>query len=354
MKPARRGFTLIELLVVIAIIGVLIALLLPAVQSAREAARRAQCTNNMKQMGLALHGYSSALGAFPIGALTYDPKSFSNCIEQTATGQKGHTMQALILPYMEQQATHAAINFDTSAGGTFTPFQHGGRANSTAFLSRVAGYVCPSDLEQTPYSVPSESANAYQQTSYAPSTGTWNTIAYFYGCGNHGNVNHPGRIEYPGNGAFDKATSYRESDFRDGLSNTILMGEFSKFVNDPDPPMNWYNRYGWYCSNFDAACSVARPQGLATTVPAINAPLQYPEPDLPPGTADDSDYKAWLADPVRYKNFGQFGFRSLHPGGANFLFGDGSVRFLKQTVSQPVYMGLGTRRGGEVLGADQY
>jgi prepilin-type N-terminal cleavage/methylation domain-containing protein/prepilin-type processing-associated H-X9-DG protein len=354
VRAARRAFTLIELLVVIAIIGVLIALLLPAVQSAREAARRAQCINNLKQIGLALHNYSSAVGTFPMGGVTYSNANWTSpCTAATATGQMGHSAQVLILNYMEQGPIYSAVNFSFAAAGPWGA-GHGGLVNSTAFLQLINSYVCPTDLKQTPFVVPTQSLNAYQQTSYAMNAGTWNIIAYFYGCQAHGNVNYPGRIEYPGNGPFDKSTAYRESDIRDGLSNTVFAGEYSRYLNDPDPVFNFYNRVGNFASN---APNTLRGQGFACTVPQINAPLAIPcwwASEIPDGTVDDSDYKNWLLNPPQYKNIGNFGFHSLHPGGANMLFGDGSVKFLKATTDQRVFMALGTRNGNEAISADTY
>ncbi len=139
VKPHRteRGFTLIELLVVIAIIGVLIALLLPAVQAAREAARRSQCTNNLKQIGLAMHNYHSAMNAFPMGV------SASNNTVEGSIAWSGWSCQALMLPYMEQTAIYNSINFDFApiAGGHFS-------FNSTASATMINSLLCPSD----PYS----------------------------------------------------------------------------------------------------------------------------------------------------------------------------------------------------------
>src|SRR5271157_737730 len=153
-----RGFTLIELLVVIAIIAVLIALLLPAVQSAREAARRAQCVNNLKQIGLAIMNYESAVNVLPPGGITYQ-ESPLDC----AVLPRTFTFFDLILAQMEQQNVYNAINFNFPAGGpTEYNFPSGGATNRTAMITRVNSYVCPSDSDQTPYP-PTVSLNGYNQ-----------------------------------------------------------------------------------------------------------------------------------------------------------------------------------------------
>src|SRR5262245_27142112 len=129
-RRPRRGFTLIEVLVVIAIIGILIALLLPAVQAAREAARRMQCSNNLKQIGLAVHGYHDAIGSLPPGYDFYD-------------AWQEWSPSTMLLPYLEQSALFDAINFNAdSAGDTTNP------VNSTAITASVAVFICPSDLDR--------------------------------------------------------------------------------------------------------------------------------------------------------------------------------------------------------------
>jgi len=150
MRTRHRGFTLIELLVVIAIIAVLIALLLPAVQSAREAARRAQCTNNLKQIGLAVHNYHSATQSVP--------PSGTRSGNQTTWGSgqytpgidfvQNYSMKTHLLPYLEQQQVYNAFNMMQNPGPIAAPFpmmQYGGYANSTAYLTTIPGFLCPSD-----------------------------------------------------------------------------------------------------------------------------------------------------------------------------------------------------------------
>ena len=349
-----RGFTLIELLVVIAIIAVLIALLLPAVQAAREAARRAQCTNNLKQIGLAIMNYESGQGSLPPGAVLYNPGDGGANACLGASSQRSWTTFALILGFMEQTAAYNALNFNLASAGAFGPV-HAGQSNYTGLISRINTYVCPSDLPQgtdpRAYSV----NNAYSQTSYFMSGGTWNTTAYFAGpdCWQ----------QDPGNGAFDDANTYRISSIIDGMSNTIFTGEVARFRNDQDAIQNFWTRFGFFgSSNGINGDPSSRPSGFAYEVPRINAPFhsgdyfQGGSDPLPPGTdyPDTSDYKAWLLNIPKYKEYGQWGFRSQHPGGANFLFGDGSVRFLKDSVDLGAYRALGTRAGGEVISADSY
>ena len=344
----RRGFTLIEVLVVISIIGVLVALLLPAVQAAREAARRSQCTNNLKQIGLALHDYETALGRFPLGAVLFSPADAANKCgnkDDTSYGNsRDFTVFALILERMEQGNVYNAINFHLRAGGANNPFPHGGASNRTALITHIASYVCPSDFPSQPYT-PAESPNAYSQTSYFPSGGTWNTIAYSPGPGCWQSAT--------GNGAFDAANAYGAADFLDGSSATILIGEAARFKNDPDRLCNSWSRYGYYSASLPGP-QTTRPQGFGYEVARINANLLVGDRDqLPPGTSwpDTSDSKNWLNLPA-FQEAGQWGFRSQHPGGANFLFADGSARFLKQVIDLATYRALGTRNGMEVIGAD--
>jgi len=336
---------LIELLVVIAIIAVLIALLLPAVQSAREAARRAQCTNNLKQLGLALHNYESSVGAFPIGVIYYQEAPL-DCAGNGLVA-RGHSLFTLVLPYMEQGVVYNAINFNFPAGGGTFSGQIPGLIQSTALLTRIESFVCPSDLRQIPYKIPDESNNAYSQSSYAGSAGTVDIFHWFCNCPIIANC-PGGGIALEGNGAFGKDFNYRIADMTDGTSQTIFAGETSRFKNDPDKIFNTWTRALWFGSTL---APLSRLQGLAFPVPRINANLWTGEPSPWPASLGAF---SWVNDP-RMKEYGQFGFRSMHPGGANFLMGDGSVRFLKDSIDrQRVFWPLSTRNGKEIVSADAF
>jgi len=341
----RRGFTLIELLVVIAIIAVLIALLLPAVQSAREAARRAQCVNNLKQIGLAIYNYESSNGCYPPGALTYLEPYNAVTTPLITPSARGHSMFSLILPFMEQQPIYNAINFQVSAAAD--AFAPGGSINSTAFINKVNSYICPSDFRQ-----PSQVAgtNVYSQTSYAGMAGTVNMVEWYFGappcCGST-------TIEIEPNGVFGKNFTYKISDVRDGTSSTIYTGEMSRYLNDPEIYLNFWNRQG----NFLASAGTTRAQVLAMAVPRINANLQVPQASsggslntLP--TAPWGPFN-WMFNTAMFDR-GQHGFRSQHPGGADFGFGDGSVKFLKNSIDPRVYQALSTRSLGEVVSSDAF
>ena len=324
--PRRRGFTLIELLVVIAIIAVLIGLLLPAVQAAREAARRVQCLNNLKQMGLALQNYHETLGAFPMSYVA--SARFQDGATDTSPGW---AWSAMILLQLELPSLFNAIN--TSLGVEVA-------ANSTAAREPIRAYLCPSDpIPEGPFPVSDALGNAVAMlapSSYAACVGN-DSADSTTGLNNDG----------IGNGVFYRNSRVRVAEITDGTSQTILIGERAWSINNGTwvgVPTRGVIRRGLAnpCPNTGAAFYAA-----ATLVQAHGNVLNtIQDPD---GGIDD--------------------FSSRHPGGANFLFGDGSVRFLRgvlgnngqrpdgSTIYSPaslVLQALSTRAGGEVVGADQY
>jgi prepilin-type N-terminal cleavage/methylation domain-containing protein/prepilin-type processing-associated H-X9-DG protein len=348
-----RGFTLIELLVVIAIIAVLIALLLPAVQAARESARRAQCTNNLKQMGLAISNYESAQASYPMGAMDatfYNPFSpFTPCGTYF-----GHTWADYILPFLEGGVQYNTFNF----GRPYNSF-----SNETALAVKVTSYVCPSDQPSTALG-PQFIDPA--QASYGAVRGLTNNATFGW---NTRNADRCGAID--SEGVFNIDISTRIASVTDGVSNTMFVGEMSRFPNEPAGSNFYFNAIEGYWAGppWTSANPFwngdSRITGGAYTVPALNAPpdttgvLDDPNSGLcmqnPFGTPQYSGGNplGWVTIP-QCQNLGQFGFRSFHPGGGNFLMGDGSVRFLKNTINIQVYRALSTKDIGEIISSDSY
>ncbi len=297
----RLGFTLIELLVVIAIIAILIAMLVPAVQKVREAAARAQCTNNLKQIGLALHSYHDDKKSFPPGYIdgNTDPNT-----DATFDVGPGWGWASLIFPYLEQGNVYKQINFGQTVG-----------TNPICQMT-LPVFLCPSDNALPIFQVYGTSA-VVAQGNYVACAGTLETSHY------------PGN----NNGVFLRNSHCRIAQIKDGLSNTILAGERNS---------------GHSFSTWTGAV----PGGL---VPAWQAP--GPPPNDPYGQAEtaqalvlahgnqthlpSADNPIWDADT----------FYSFHTGpGANFLLGDGSVRFLNTGINGITYENLCNKADGNPLG----
>jgi prepilin-type N-terminal cleavage/methylation domain-containing protein/prepilin-type processing-associated H-X9-DG protein len=359
----RRGFTLIELLVVIAIIAVLIALLLPAVQSAREAARRSQCSNNLKQIGLALHNYHAANNSFPLGG------SYTWCPGYGYYSSWGTwDVHTLMLGFLEQQPLYNASNFNVPVG-----FTVGFWINSTVSISVVNTFICPSD-GMSPID---PNASCYQWTgetnNYMGSMGTSSTF------GNN----------IPTTGIFTQGgPSVNIRSIFDGTSNTIAFGESLigdqtieqvKYRDGPVLTQNSAVCSGGWCGVYDisgyynqvvtdlnaCALGLANQQGSApgsqnqkgfrwqqsdggfglfnTIVPPMST--QWPfnwcaiARSSPNSNASDGQYLCSTSN---------------HPGGCNFLFADGHVQFLKSSINIRTYWALGTKGDGEVISSDSY
>ncbi len=262
-RALRRGFTLIELLVVIAIIAVLIALLLPAVQSAREAARRAQCVSNLKQIGLALHEYLDANGILPLG--TQEHQGWD---KDCSYFPRFHSMFTAILPYVEQAPVCNAVNFAFGFGAPYP--QNGvvsGQIQATALQTRISTFICPLELsEMTARNADQLGTDSpVSQTSYAAVIGYRDTIHWWDGCPNG---------FYPPDGVFGRNYATRLSAIVDGTSNTMFVGEASRFRNERDL---WYNTWSFAAAPPSSIPGVSRMAAYAMTAPRLNADLQIPD-----------------------------------------------------------------------------
>jgi prepilin-type N-terminal cleavage/methylation domain-containing protein/prepilin-type processing-associated H-X9-DG protein len=351
----RRGFTLIELLVVIAIIAVLIALLLPAVQAAREAARRSQCTNNLKQLGLAVHNYISSNDCLPLGIVYPSP------VDNWGWGPSGFLS---LLQFMEQTNLWNAYNVG--------PVQCNGSGcglynmNTTVFNTQVASWLCPSDPKVRQVTISNYVGNVggpYQTTGYSgtfiPSAPSWPESS------------PPG----------SQPTTVKIASIIDGTSNTALFSEVvsgngnASAVNPLDNnPNNWKRVHFYQPSGSPGAVATAAAaqQMINACKSGITASTQvgggvrgdwfYAYPAYvnysnynhlaPPNTracASMAAVDTWGLDP-----WGTSPPTSFHPGGVNMAMSDGSVRFVKDTVNNSAWWGIGTRNGNEVVSSDSY
>ena len=331
MNKQRSGFTLIELLVVIAIIAVLIALLLPAVQAAREAARRTQCVNNMKQLGLALHNYNDTYGSFPIGRNVF-------VTAPPVPTPYSYSPFAMLLPFVEQTPLYQSINFNLPSGNAYQA------GNTTALATVVAGFLCPSDPQQ----VPAGEAGA----DYRFSEGS--SIAYEWGATDPSGYN--ASLPAPDGPFFDN-TAVTLAQITDGTSNTaataeMLLGDFNTAVATP---------------NRDIYVGTIIP----TTPEEAYQFCQQLDPTSTPSNGSSTEGTPWISGTVSisvYKHVSPPNTRScyyyperltltsssLHPGGVNVGMCDGSVRFFKSSIDRTVWRAIGSRNGGEVISSDSY
>ena len=302
-RDTTRGFTLVELLVVIAIIGILIALLLPAVQSAREAARRMQCTNNLKQLSLAMHNYHQTHGAFPPGGLS------SNC----------QSWNSLILPYIEMQPLYEQFKkYGTFDAGNFTngTNKEGTHKSNLLGLTPVAAFFCPSSTEDDRMAIhPSSQLSDGRQTY----------TSHYYGVAGPQGTNPATNTDYAwtdnGDGGLgadgimyvDRATKIR--DIRDGTSNTLLLGEIGTG-----------DRSNWPRGTCNNGTSLAACKNVVFSI--------------------NTEYISGVT------GFNNRAFFSYHPGGALFARADGSTTFLSENIDIHTYRAAASRAGGEIVSLD--
>jgi prepilin-type N-terminal cleavage/methylation domain-containing protein/prepilin-type processing-associated H-X9-DG protein len=354
LRPdARRrcvGFTLIELLVVIAIIAVLIALLLPAVQSAREAARRIQCVNNLKQLGLAMHNYESTNNVLPPQmSLLFNNKG-------AVAWKSSWGVSSRIIPFIEGSALYNTINYTNKVSDP---------SNATSISQSVSAFICPSEINPQPASTTSASGvtTTYGISNYGWCEGDWYTFG-------------GAAAVAPNRGAFGPNASRRFASFTDGLSQTLLGAEVKAYTpayhncGPPPPPgpatpaiipdvptvlasvaastgckvvsgpssslggghTHWANGNSIY-------------DGMTTALP--------PNTRSPAGAFLDADMSSQDEDDGG-PTYASITSRSYHPGGVNALFGDGSVHFIKNSIDWTTYRALGSIAGGEVVSSDSY
>ncbi|MCP4175512.1 MAG: DUF1559 domain-containing protein [Fuerstiella sp.] len=329
----RPGFTLIELLVVIAIIAILIALLLPAVQQAREAARRTQCKNNLKQLGLALHNYHDVFLQFP-------PSIFRTVggLGPTWSASSRGSYLTRLLPYVEQAPMYNALDFSLE-GTPWTPANFEGQVDGSGKLYRdylIPSFVCPTEISPT-----RDGHGA--KTNYALSMGNQAMPANSSGGGcsdypgnnfgnggaGHGNSANPSHVS-----GFVSRLNWASKmrDLVDGSSNVIAGGEIRPQCGD-------HSRNGWF--HFNSLW-------VATTAP-VNYPIKCVREDAgwngaydgTPGNTGCNHWQNWQTSQ---------GFKSRHTGGAQFVMGDGSVHFISENIDYLLYQRLGDRRDGQPVG----
>jgi prepilin-type N-terminal cleavage/methylation domain-containing protein/prepilin-type processing-associated H-X9-DG protein len=334
--PHRLGFTLIEALVVVSLIGLLVALALPAVQSAREAARRAQCMNNLRQIGLALHGYHEANQCFPInwrGDLIRPlaPGSPDNVVARP------YSALTRLLPQLDQQLLYSSVNFSVQKDQVLDIAGFNFPQNNTAYETRVSVFICPTDDRDAP----------------TP-----------FGCKYRGN-NGGGPAPFTSRPLFDSGNGFytcpgplSAADFPDGLSHTVAYSERLKGTGggkDIVPVRDMGELMAMpHCSTRGAdyalmCCRLATTQGFPvdrqsgfTWFLGDFECTSYNHAQTPNGRVPDCIHPPGMI-------IGIVTARSLHPGGVNALMGDGSVRFVNETMQSNVWRALGTRNGDEAV-----
>lgn len=318
-RPTRSGFSLIELLVVIAIIAILLALLLPAVQMARESSRRTQCRNNLKQLGLALHNFESVYGQFPAAHAQNPTNILPDYYQQPSNYNDEYYFSWLvrILPYIDQSNLYNQVRFDQDVFiNPLSGLPGGGFLNEQNILL----YHCPSipgGEKPYPHNFPPEVKFAH--TNYLGANGT-DMFSY--------------------DGMLYVNSKVKLSDAKDGTSHTLLVGE--RPPNEAAYWGWWFAGAGWYPWFGSPDVVVGTEERMANGTGCLpNAPQSYYQPGSFQFVDDGfgEDKSVWH-------------FWSAHSGGANFLFADGHVSFIGYSVDRKVFRNLGTREGGEAEHGD--
>ena len=393
MRRTRKAFTLIELLVVISIIAVLIALLLPAVQAAREAARRSQCVNNIKQLALGCHNFESVNGIFPKGSNLPYANNLTNTqatdsLVSDQTEPFGPNWAVTILPYIEQAALYNAANVGSYPGISPIPppvFNKKGEvtaamnptsynmswASQTLISTRLSVFVCPTDSNNQSGAFFFTTGDASKYSSYIPGSGAGVQLIN-WARGNYGSIQGATDADHTVNG-YDGTTSdpfpggsktgmiganygLRISEVTDGLSNTAMIGELRVGLNSMDIRGTW--ALGMTGASM---CGHAKDYN-----PTPNNKNGIPYGQKCDDGGDELQTSAEFTP--MFPNAAAMGMgvncsdsmnsggqvRSLHPGGVNVGFGDGSVKFIKNTVSNLIWYNILTSKNGAIVGADQY
>ena len=332
LARSRRGFTLVELLVVIAIIALLVGLLLPAIQAARESARRAQCANNLRQIGLAMHNFESSKRHFPLGGLGAQPD---------AAGRISYwSVQAQILPYLEQANLNSHIDF-TQGYDLAANIDLGGNVVARLSAARVSTYLCPSEIRDEPRY--SSGVPIHYPLNYAVNRGVW--------------LVHDPRTQAIGEGAFGMGRALRPADFSDGLSQTLALAEVRGWqpyfrnagratdpgLSDPAALCGLGGDFKTESGHTEWVDARSHQTGFTTAftpntkVRCVIAGRTYDIDWTNQQEGTSTTIPTWAAVTAR----------SYHPGGVNVGLMDGSVRFLRETIALDAWRALATRAGGE-------
>ena len=324
--PARRAFTLVELLVVVTIIGVLVALLLPAVQAAREAARRAQCCNHVKQLGLALHNYNQAHDVFPPGCVVslgtypaFDPWTEAST---AGTGRHGTSWMLMLLPYIEQTALYGGWNFTANVAG-----------NVTVAQTDIAAFYCPSRRKKLRNKDSDRMLDKWTGggTDYGGCLGAGNGWSNDSKDSDHHMFANSSAQPWDGRAAIGIFSPNSATDFidvKDGTSNTIMTGELQRLVPDPDATGNArstrISQDGWALGGVATLFTTAIDEG--------------PTSKYQTGGLNNNFFESPGSD---------------HPGCAHFGMADGSVHFIHDIVDKQVFYYLGAMADKQIAQVPQ-